>query len=37
MTQTALSGVFLQFWINCEIGHYTPVTGQSIYARQPRL
>ena len=37
MTWAALLGIFLQFWINCEIGRYTLATGESIYAGFSRL
>ena len=37
MTWAALLGIFLQFWINCEIGRYTLATGESIYAGFSRV
>ena len=37
MTWAALLGIFLQFWINCEIGRYTLATGESIYAGFSRI
>lgn len=37
MTWAALLGIFLQFWINCEIGRYTLATGESMYAGFSRV
>ena len=37
MTWAALLGVFLQLWINIEIGRYTLATGESVYTGYARL
>jgi len=37
MTWAAMLGVFIQFWLNLEIGRYTLATGQSVYAGFARL
>jgi hypothetical protein len=37
MTWAAVLGVFLQLWINFEIGRYTIATGESVYAGFRRL
>jgi hypothetical protein len=37
MTWAAVLGIFLQLWINCEIGRYTLATGESIYTGFSRL
>ncbi len=37
MTWAAVLGVFVQLWINCEIGRYTLATGESIYGGFARL
>jgi Mn2+/Fe2+ NRAMP family transporter len=37
MTWAALLGIFLQLWINIEIGRYTLATGESVYTGYARL
>ncbi len=37
MTWAALLGVFLQLWINMEIGRYTIATGESVYTGYARV
>ncbi len=37
MTWAALLGIFLQVWINIEIGRYTLATGESVYTGYARL
>ncbi|MGH7788592.1 MAG: Nramp family divalent metal transporter [Candidatus Binatia bacterium] len=37
MTWAAVLGVFLQLWLNLEIGRYTLATGESVYSGYARL
>jgi Mn2+/Fe2+ NRAMP family transporter len=37
MTWAAMLGVFIQFWLNLEIGRYTLATGESVYTGYSRL
>jgi hypothetical protein len=37
MTWAAILGVFLQLWLNVEIGRYTLATGESVYAGYRRV
>jgi hypothetical protein len=37
MTWAAMLGIFLQLWINIEIGRYTLATGESIYTGYARV
>ena len=37
MTWAAVLGVFVQLWINCEVGRYTLATGESIYGGFARI
>jgi hypothetical protein len=37
MTWAALLGIFLQLWINMEIGRYTLATGESVYTGYARI
>ena len=37
MTWAALLGIFLQLWINMEIGRYTLATGESVYTGYARV
>jgi hypothetical protein len=37
MTWAALVGIFLQLWINIEIGRYTIATGESVYTGYARI
>lgn len=37
MTWAAMFGIFLQMWLNLEVGRYTLATGQSVYAGFARL
>jgi len=37
MTWAALLGVFVQFWLNLEIGRYTLATGESVYQGYQRV
>ncbi|GIW42442.1 MAG: iron transporter [Candidatus Binatia bacterium] len=37
MVWAALLGVFLQMWLNIEIGRYTLATGESVYAGYARM
>lgn len=37
MTWAALLGVFIQLWLNIEIGRYTLATGESVYTGYARL
>jgi Mn2+/Fe2+ NRAMP family transporter len=37
MVWAALLGVFIQMWLNCEIGRYTLATGESVYTGFSRL
>jgi hypothetical protein len=37
MTWAALLGIFLQLWINMEIGRYTLATGESVYTGFARI
>ncbi|MBI5527922.1 MAG: Nramp family divalent metal transporter, partial [Deltaproteobacteria bacterium] len=37
MTWAAIVGVFLQLWVNFEIGRYTIATGESVYSGFSRI